>query len=630
MPVRKPWWDAEKNEAHKRISGVVQRLTNASAPRWQAWLRYEEIYQDRYWEKTTVGNTKTLRRLTINRARVLIETYTSKLLRAKVLPMVVVKDGDTDLTFRARDNNLFLEGAFDDLGVYDQDPLWCTDLANKGTFFAHVYPNDGEPVVERVDPFEILLDDTDWQYADGRAIFRQRVFDRDVLIEMFPDAEEKILSAEGISTDSPLVRNRGTNDLDQVLVTFAWHRRSGPKAKDGRYSVVLPNVTLEDTLEWDEDELPFAWGWRIRPERSMWGHPLMADLATPQETLDRWTRRIDESMRLMAVPRVLVRKGAKVNIRKLDNDIGSVLEVDQPSTDVVAFNMDGISAQAFQYLQSIESEMQTLARTSLLSTQGEVPTGVKSGVAMRIMEETDAEGLREPMRYRDRFFVRIAKLLTKVFDGLDGFTTMARAKGQAGRMLSYHDVKLAEGSYRWAVTPTSFKARSAAARVEQAQELVAQGLLPPDRVANFCDIPDLENETNLITAQYDAIRMRIDKILQDGDADAAVPSAMLNLSMLRKMAGDAWARAEADGAAEDRLELLTQLATEADRLQNPPPPPGAMGPPMMPGAPPMPGPASPDMGGGMPGAPPMMPPGMPPGGGMPPMPGAAPPGGMPS
>ena len=51
-------WDAEKNEAHKRISGVVQRLTNASAPRWQAWLRYEEIYQDRYWEKTTVGNTK--------------------------------------------------------------------------------------------------------------------------------------------------------------------------------------------------------------------------------------------------------------------------------------------------------------------------------------------------------------------------------------------------------------------------------------------------------------------------------------------------------------------------------------------------------------------------------------------
>lgn len=123
--------------------------------------------------------------------------------------------------------------------------------------------------------------------------------------------------------------------------------------------------------------------------------------------------------------------------------------------------------------------------------------------------------------------------------------------------------------------------------------------------------------------------MRIDKILQDGDADAAVPSAMLNLSMLRKMVGDAYARAEADGAADDRLELLTQLATEADRLQNPAPPPMA-GAPMPGGPPPMPGPASPDMGGGMPGAPPMMPPGMPPGGGMPPMPGAAPPGGMPS
>ena len=621
MPARKPWWTAPKGEAHKRISGVVQRLANAAAPRWQTWIRYEEIYQDRYWETPALATTHRQRRLTINRARVLIETYTSKLLRARVLPMVVVKDGDTALTFRARDTNLFLEGAFDDLDVYGQDPLWCTDLACKGTYFAHMYASDGQPVVERVDPFEILLDDTDWQYGDGRAIFRQRVFDRDVLIEMFPDAEEQILSAEGIPSDSPLVRNRGTNDLDQVLVTFAWHRRSGPDAKDGRYSVVLSNVTLEDTEEWDEDDLPFAWGWRIRPERGMWGHPLMADLATPQETLDKWTRRIDESMRLMAVPRVFVRKGAKVNIRKLDNEVGSILEVDNPQTDVVAFNMDGISSQAFQYLQSIEQEMQTLARTSLLSTQGQVPAGVKSGVAMRIMEETDSEGLREPMRYRDRFFVRIAKILTRIFDQLDGFSTMARAKGQKGRMLDYHDVKLAEGTYRWAVTPTSFKARSAAARVEQAQELVAQGLLPPDRVANFVDIPDLESETNLITAQYDAIRMRIDKILQDGDAEAAIPSSMLNLAMLRKMVGDAYARAEADGADQDRLELLTQLATEADRLQNP-----------MPAAPPagpapMPGPASPDMGGG---APPMMPPGMPPGGGLPPMPGAAPPGGMPS
>lgn len=627
MAARKPWWTADKGKVHTRIAGVVERLTNASAPRWQAWIRYEQIYQDRYWQTAATSTTQKQRRLTINRARVLIETYTSKLLRARVLPMVVVKDGDTDLTFRARDTNLFIEGAFDDLGVYDQDPLWCTDLANKGIYFAHIYPNDGEPIVERVDPFEILLDDTDWQYADGRAIFRQRVFDRDVLVEMFPDAEDQILSAEGVPSDSPLVRSRGTNDLDQVLVTFAWHRRSGPKAKDGRYSVVLPNVTLEDTEEWDEDELPFAWGWRIRPERGMWGHPLMADLATPQETLDRWTRRIDESMRLMAVPRVLVRKGAKISIQKLDNEVGSVLQVENPATDIAPFNMDGISSQAFQYLQSIESEMQTLARTSLLSTQGQVPTGIKSGVAMRIMEETDAEGLREPMRYRDRFFVRIAKLLTRVFDQLDGFTTMARAKGQSGRMLNYHDVKLAEDQYRWAVTPTSFKARSASARVEQAQELVAQGLLPPDRVANFVDIPDLENETNLITAQYDAIRRRIDRILQDGDQEAAIPSSMLNLDMLRKMVGDAFARAEADGADPDRLELLTQLATEADRLQNPAPPPGAM----PPGGPmPMPGPASPDMGGGMPGAPPMMPPGMPPGGGMPPMPGTAPPGGMPS
>jgi hypothetical protein len=158
--------------------------------------------------------------------------------------------------------------------------------------------------------------------------------------------------------------------------------------------------------------------------------------------------------------------------------------------------------------------------------------------------------------------------------------------------------------------------------MEQASELVDRGLLPQDMMADFIGIPDLEKASAEVTAQRKAIQKRIEAIVREGDTEASIPNAMLNLAMLRKMVGDAYALGELKEVPQERLELLTQLATEADRLQNPAPPPGPPGMeggiPPMPGGPPpggpmpMPGPASPDAG-------PMMPP----------MPGALP-GGMPS
>ena len=641
--TRSRWWDAPKGEAHAAIGTVCERLATEAGPRWAAWKRYEDIYHDRFWDNGPVATGSSgqgsdgsmQRRLTVNRARVLVETYTSKLLKSRVLPMVVVKDGDIELKMRSRDTNMFLEGAFEDLDVYGQDPLWCTDLATKGTYFAQTYEHDGAPVCERVDPFEILLDDTDWQYRNGQVIFRLRVFDRSVLVAKYPDLEEEIEKAATVPSDSPLVRGREVRESESVLVVFAWHRKSGKGAKDGRHVVALSNCTLEDSfvdesdMGWDKDELPFAWGWRILPIRGMWGHPLMADLAAPQETLDKWTRRIDESMALMCVPGVILRAGCSLVPEHISDEIGFVLTTESPKDDIVPFNRDGISPQAFSYMQGLESEMQTLARTSLLSTQGEVPKNIRAASAMKLLEDTDAEGLREPMRFRDLFFVRIARQLDRLFDELGGFETMARKRGHRGKVLSYKDVKLAEGTFRWAVMPTNFFARTPAARLDQATDLADRGIISQDRISNFLDIPDLEDETNDITAMSDCIARRLDRILKDGDAEAAVPTGWLNLSMVQKMGGDACARGELNGVEQHKIDLIVQFISETKRLLQPPPPapmpgdlpPGAM-PPGGPGQPPMPMPP-----GAPPGAmPPMGAPPMPPGPPMPPPMG----GGMPS
>lgn len=574
----KRWYDAEKMNAHGALALACNKLMEKSAERWATWNEYESIYEDRYWQKIPRPGTARPRRLTVNRLRLLAETYKSKLLKTRVLPMAVVKDGDYDLIERARLHNLYIEGAFEQLGVYDQDPLIVDDCVVNGTYFAHVYNDNGEPVFERCDPFEMLLDDVDWQYCNGRSIHRMRVFDRGVAMETWPEFAAEIEKVQSVDPDSYLVKNQEDMLADQIVVTFSWHRRSGPKAKDGRHTIWIPNATLEDHTELDIDELPFAWGWNTRARRGMWGHPLLADLTRPQQTLHKWTARIDEAMWLMAVPRILVRKGAKIAAEKITNGLATFLSIDQPG-DVQTWNSDGISPQAFQFIEKIESEMQSMGRTSLLSTEGEVPKNVRAFQALKLLEETDLEGLREPLRYRDAFYVRAAKLLVAQMEQSGGMKFLVKDKRFA-QELKFSDIHLKENQYRWAIMPAAYFSKSPAARVDEAKDLIDSKLLPADRAADYVAISDLESETLMITAQRDAIAKRIQRIMKLGKYEP--PTPLHDLAMMRRMVGDAYARGEADGAPEDRLELLAQLDAEAKALQDKgaqqaAPPPGGPG-----------------------------------------------------
>ena len=566
MAERNYWFNAPEMEAHKRLIGCTNTLRENAAQRWAQWHEYEVTYQDRYWHNIQRPQTARPKRYAVNRSRLLIETYKSKLLKTRVLPMALVKDGDYDLKLRARWHNLFMEGAFEQLGIYDQDPLWADDCCMTGTYFAHTYLEDGQPVCERVDPFEVLLDEIDWQYRNGRSIHRDRCFDRQVAMELWPDASEALENAPSIPPESWLLRDQDNVMVDQILVTYSWHRRSGPKAKDGRCVVWVPGATLEEEYEAELDALPFAWGWNSLPRRGMWGHPLMADLYGPQQTHDRWTGRIDQAMWLMAVPKIILKGAAsKISAEKITNGVADILRI-VGAGGIETWNSDGISPQAFQFVKWVEDAMQVMGRTSLLSTEGEVPKNIRAYQALKLLEDTDQEGLREPMRFRDSFFVQIAKNLAELFNEVGGFELLIKNKHMA-KALRYSDVKLKENQYRWAVMPTAFFAKTAAARVDQINDLVEKKLIPPDRAAGFLDIPDLESETADIMAQSDAIQMRISRILNEGEAGYMEPHSLLDLALLRTMVGNAVARAEADGAPEAKIDLLIRLATDAEQQQ---------------------------------------------------------------
>lgn len=573
MSQLKRWQEANKEEAYKSIWPVVDLLSGQASRRQEVWRRYDRIYGSPYWYENDPSSPiiasqlagSPERRLRVNRCRLHVETYVSRWMKTRCLPMVVVKGGDFQLTRRAKKFNALIEGAFEQLGVFDTDAKWCRDAAKFGVGVAYVGDDGEQPVIMRCDPFSILIDDFEWMEGQGTTIHWIRLRPKSELLAEFPEFESEI-NAASCSEFSHLLRNfRDDANVDLCPLVYSWSLAVGDEKKGGfkgRHCVTIRGADLVDE-EYTEDTLPFAFLCRTAPTEAIWGEPLMADLAPVQETLDRYLRRVDESLWLANVIRIITRKDSGLNPEHLVNSPATILTAESPQ-DIQSFNME-ISPQLMEFVNFSLQSMQELGRANIMATTGDMPKNIRSYKATQLLEDTDLEGLREGLRSRDSFYTRIGELLVRTFERLGKFKLVVRRKGRGAEQLSYKKLKLPKDSYAWTIMPTDFIAKTAAGRMDQAEWLVDQGLLSKDRIASFLDIPNVESEVARVQSMRDAIEMRIEKILDDGEY--IMPHPFMNLNLLRKVVGEAISQAEVEGCPEDRIELLRHLVIDAANLQ---------------------------------------------------------------
>lgn len=561
------WYSAEEGEVHKQIFRELANIEQASSQRWEMWRRYDQIYGDPWWfqpntslrtipEMEVQGNGKRLR---VNKVRSLVETYSSRLGSSRVLPMAVPKGGNPDLQEKTKLNNRLIEGTFEADNVYDRDAQWNRDLARYGTMIGY-FDEDGEdPVVMRPDPYSIYINDSEWENGVGHTIHWLRPRPKDLLIDEFPDFEAEILKASSAQFNHATRYLQPDVENGMVPCFYSWAKPMG--SIPGRKCIVIRGATLFDE-EWDDD-LPFAFGSRTPPTHGPWGEPLMADLAPLQETHDRYMMRVDESLWLANVLRLIIRRNAKFNKSKIRNIPGTIYETDDPEKDIRSVNWE-ISGQLLEYIRYVEQQMQELSRSNPMQTIGENQPSDRSFRSKQLAANITDQGLREPLRSRDSFYKRAAELLIKAFDRLGTYKMLLKL-GKTAQEISYRKIRLPKDSYVWTVMPTDFKDKTVEGRMNQADWLVDRGIIPESETARYVDFTDMESISDMAMAQNDAIMHRINRIRVDGEY--IPPHPMLNLVLLRKMVGDAYCRGEADGLEEDKLQMLKDLLVEAENIQ---------------------------------------------------------------
>lgn len=614
------WWvdDVPTDKRHERLLRVVRRIQSGQSYRKDAYLRNVRMYNNQPVLGLGISNyarpAATLTgRLAFNVIKSCCDAFTAKLTKDRPKVTFVTSGGDWAQQRQAKQLDKFVEGIFYGSGLYDTAPAVVMDAGITGTGFVKVYAEHAKKksriVVERVFPWEIVVDDQEAMYGAPRTLYQRKYVDRLVLCEMFKDDAKVVALIQKAVRDPEDVDGIGYDSTaDQVLVTEGWHLPSGPDAEDGRHCIVIENATLHDE-RYSDHYFPFVPYRRQKAPIGYWGIGLAEELTGIQVEMNVLLQKIQRSHHLLAAGHWLVENGSKVNSQQLDNDVGSILRYTGTPPQLVVGQV--VSPEVYQHLERLYQKAYEITGISQLSAQSQKPVGLNSGKALRTYANIESERFNVAGREYHAFYLEAARqIIDRARDiaaTFDGFEVKSHSKNAMQR-IKFKDVDLQDEEFVLKMYPTNLLATEPEAKMDQVADMMNTGMIDdPSDARRLLDFPDIDAWSSLKNADHDLAMDLISKIMDAETPEYIGPEPLMNLEKSKALFQLSYLNGVKDGAPEDRLRMLLDWIQAADDMVHPEPPPG---PPA--GAPMPPGPPDP-------GAPPPGPPG-PPGPPPPPMP----------
>jgi hypothetical protein len=668
------WWRAEElgRKPHEILDNLVKQIEDDQQGRYLAYREYERLFG------ATVSSTNddslhfiANQQLIQNELQATVETLWAQVFKNKIVPGVSVSEADWDEWNRAKGLQRWLEGAFDESGVYSEvvpEAGACTlvhgtGLARVGFKLCSDYDKDSDDSKSEyaevtswpVNPRFFAVDRMEAKHGKPRSCYFKDHVDRFVLYDTYSSDKDGFYGSvddrmKGImdasSNDDVELGTQNTTKCDMLTVREAFHLPSGPKAKDGRHVIWVKGCTLlDEPYTWDC--LPVAvMRFGVKFE-GFYGESAVKRLAPTQKLLDKLCSKIDESQDVMGVPRIIVRNGIGLKTQHIDDIPGAILEVDDIN-GIRDWNAQCASQEMYSDRDSAGQKMRALLGVSEFEGQGALPNQTREFSAPA-MERWIEQGQARHAMFHDQyenFIKQLAKLYTLQAEELQdaGYRVIAKspAEGVSTSIdsIDFEEVCIDRKRMKLFVQPMNQLPQTFSGKIDAIIKMRSEGNLPlDDRTAfRMLEIPDLNRTRDFQVSSEEIIFKNLTHMTKTGTYVAPMPFD--DLDTIVKMTTDYinWyrVREDADNAV---VGLLAQYIDDAVLLKkglgsaDPNAPPamstaaalsGNPGAPVMPmGATPM-GPMGPA--GPMPMGPQGMPPGMPPQG-MPPM--AGPPGAMP-
>lgn len=600
--------------------------------------------------------------VTFNAAQNMVETVFSKVIKSRISPMPLTTGGGYLQRHQAKQMGKAIEGVIDDNDgdAIEEDVVMDALVTDHGSGAVKVIERKADIKLEHIPIEDVWFDDAEVRHRKPRCCYHipRDGIDKYVAVETYAGEETEgmpglVGSRESrraaimrASTRSEVWRAKGSPAAQHRVDIFeSWHLPSGEPEEyeeeyeeegetktrkayrhDGRHVVAVDGEdgTLIDE-PWNEDHFPILLFTPRKRRRSIWGLSLMRDAIAQQREYEKLCKKVQNQNQKMGLSGFAATKQMELNVRELKTGTeaaGFVVEIEGPNPPV-QLTPEPVAEGTYAYMESIPRNMLERRGISTLAAASQLPAGLQqaSGKALQVFEDFEDVRLLPYHRERERFKVSLSWIIvcTSARIVKRNGSYKARYRGKRGiETVDWKEVLMAKDDFVMKVFPVSALSKQPSAKFAQLNEMLTVGAINVEQFKRLYELPDLEAENELDTADTDIIDRNMDIMVTTGRYLSPEPFDDLELIVVR--AGKFINLCRQQDVPQGRIKLLhdyiedtkvlidEKKAREAAKLaaaQASVPP---MGPGPMPGGPP----------GMMP--PPGPLPGMPPG---PPMPMAA-------
>lgn len=541
-------------------------------------------------------------------------------------PQFVTNGADWGTKRKAKKQDRFVEAQLmQTQGVYED--AW--QLGQRVLLDAEVFPTGGavkissdldeeRVVLERVFSWELYVDPLEARYGQPLNLFHVYAYDRDTLIDRFPEEKALIEAAPDYEEDEDIV----TSSLrvgNQVKVREAWRLPIG-KSK-GRHIIAVQGAVLVDE-PWERKEFPFyilRWTWELM---GFGGTSLIEETAPTVDTVNTQIQRMADSVKRTSKSVCFYEEGG-VNPEDIESNEDAINIRVKPGAQMPNYvSPQPFSAQDVQWVQMHAEKAFEIPGVSQMSATSRKEPGLTAGVAIRTVQDIETERFSVIFRMYEQMFVALARHIIACTREIASNNPEFAVRWPGKRFLQeikWSEVDMPEDQYVIQIYPVAGVKNTPADRLQTVQELNAAGKLSDEALIETIKYLDSQKELDGVSKQRELIEQYVEQWLdatpekeESGEFRYRPPIPYLpSLPDALVQVAQEYLDAELQDAPDYNKEFFRRYMTELDKqiLQrqakaaqaamgidpNAPPPPGGVAPMAPAGPPPGPAPAPPPM-----------------------------------
>jgi len=417
---------------------------------------------------------------------------------------------------------------------------------------------DGEVVDRVVFPNDLLVDDADAVHGRPRQWYEIEYFDRDELIEEYPDKEEALASS-GRIRDVGWTGQQGLADLVGVIHAYWLPAKEGKK---GKYAMVVENATLEFE-DYDEIWAPYTVHVWMEQTQGVWGKGLAEQAGGAQRRLDANMRKISR-LTTLGTSKIYVNRLSKVNKAEFNNDDLGVIE-GLGDTPPKLLSTLSIPAELFQQNDWLRNSIYEMAGVSQLMLSAKVQPGMESAVGVRAVADQQAGRFRKASDSLDETAMEVARKHIALSKKIPGYKVLAQDDDHVYEVAwDSLDPKVLKGRIK--VWPTNLLQGSPSHQMERIAELIRLGMVSPTMGLRMLNVKDVQSATNALTSSIRVTEALIERMLDPDNPVYRGPEPFMDLEGALVMAQNAYLEAWRKGAPETNLKMLQDFMMAADEM----------------------------------------------------------------